>query len=252
MKVNILRGYGLFVALLLIGSVSVLADDVIVYTCFQGFNSRVYIMDMDGTVLDWFQYNNYRLCDLELIDDEVHIVDAFAPRSFILDLETGGLDLIIDDWSLYYFYDIAFDGSYLYVTEWDMNRYFPDGTKDSATGYDGYVYGSTYFNDRLYTLTEDNLIQCWDISQWPDMIPEPASIITPPTPDCRGLSHDGEYIWTAESKGEQIGFIYCFNTEGTIITQIIEPAYSGWGVCVAPNYPTALHRNTWASIKMSY
>ncbi|MCD4847927.1 MAG: hypothetical protein K8R76_07035 [Candidatus Aegiribacteria sp.] len=172
MKAKILRGLGVFVVLFLIGSVSVFADDVIVYTCYQGFNSRVYIMDMDGT-------------------------------------------------------------------------------KDSSTSYDGYVYGSTYLNDRLYTLTEDNLIQCWDISQWPDMILYPPSMITPPTPECRGLSHDGEHFWTAESK-DQAGFIYCFNTEGTIITQINEPAYSGWGVCVAPNYPTALHRHTWASIKMSY
>ncbi|MCD4707823.1 MAG: hypothetical protein K8S62_08795 [Candidatus Sabulitectum sp.] len=229
-----------------------IAKDVIVYTCYQGFNSKVYIMDTDGTVLDWFQYDNYRLCDLELIDGEVHIADAFAPRSFILDLENGDLDLIIDDWSLYYFYDIAFDGSYLYVTEWDINRYFPDGTKDSSTGYDGMIYGSTYFNDRLYTLTEDNLIQCWDISQWPDMVLNPASVITPPTSDCRGLSHDGEFFWTAESKEGQAGFIYCFNTAGTIITQINEPACAGWGVCIAPDYPSALQRHTWAGVKRSY
>ena len=241
----------LLILLIAVSGVSI-AMDVIVYTCYQGFNSRVYIMDMNGTVLDWFQYDNYRLCDLELVNDEVHIVDAFAPRSFILDLETGDLDLIIDDWSLFYFYDIAFDGNYLYVTEWDMNRYLPDGTKDSSTGYDGTILGSTYFNERLYTLTEDTLIQCWDISQWPEMTLDPASVITPPTPDCRGLSNDGEYFWTAESKEDQFGLIYCFNTTGTIITQINEPAYSGWAVCIAPNYPEALQPHTWAGIKRTY
>jgi hypothetical protein len=239
----------LLIILLITISGTSTAEDVIVYTCHQDFISRVYIMNMDGGVLDWFQYDNYRLCDLELIKDEVHIVDAFAPRSFILDLTTGELDLIIDDWSLFYFYDIAFDGNYLYVTEWDMNRYFPDGTKDSSTGYDGNVFGSTYFNNRLYTLTENNLIQCWDISQWPDMILDSTSIITPPTSYCRGLSHDGEYFWTAESKENQTGFIYCFDSSGTIITQIPEPAYSGWSVCITPDYPSTLQPYTWASIK---
>ncbi|MCD4707489.1 MAG: hypothetical protein K8S62_07100 [Candidatus Sabulitectum sp.] len=231
------------------GLTAAIADDVIVYTCYQYFNSRVYIMDMNGTVLDWFEYNNYRLCDLELVNDEVHVVDAFAPRSFILDLETGDLQLIIDDWSLFYFYDIAYDGSFLYVTEWDMNRYMPDGTKDSSTGYDGTILGSTFCYDRLYTLTEDTLIQCWDISGWPTMVLDEPGTITPPTEYCRGLSFDGENFWTAESKEGQLGSIICFDQTGAVITQIAEPAFQGWSACIAPFTPQHLHRHTWTAIK---
>ncbi len=235
--------------IVLCGVSAAAAEDVIVYTCYQGFNSRVYIMDMSGTVLDWFEYSNYRLCDLELVNGEVHIVDAFAPRSFILDLETGDLQLIIDDWSLFYFYDIAYDGSFLYVTEWDMNRYLPDGTKDSSTGYNGTIFGSTFCNNRLYTLTEDTLIQCWDISGWPDMVLDEGGSITPPTPYCRGLSFDGDNFWTAESKEDQLGSIICFDSTGAIVTQITEPSYRGWSACIASYDPQNLHPHTWAAIK---
>ena len=73
------------------------AEDVIVYTCYQNFDSRIYIMGMDGSVYDWYQYDWYRLCDLEIVDGNVHVVDAFAPRSYQLDIQTGELDLILSD-----------------------------------------------------------------------------------------------------------------------------------------------------------
>ena len=242
----------LLTALLLAVGGTGTAEDVLVYTCYQGFNSRVYIMSMNGTVLDWFQYNNYRLCDLEVVNGDVHIVDAFAPRSFILDIETGDLELIIDDLSLFYFYDIAFDETYLYTTEWSMNRYLPDGTKDSSAGFSHDVLGSTFMNDKLYTINEDSLLRCWDISLWPAIIECPSAVSVPPSVYCRGLSNHGDNFWTAESKENQTGFIYCFSTSGAVIAQIPEPAFSGWGVCVATGYPSSMKLNTWASIKHSF
>ncbi len=145
------------------------------------------------------------------------VVNRFDVYLINLDLETGDLQLIIDDWSLYCFYDIAYDGSFLYVTEWDMNRYLPDGTKDSSTGYNGSIFGSTFCNNRLYTL-----IQCWDISGWPDMVLDEGGSITPPTPYCRGLSFDGDNFWTAERKEDQLGSIICFDSTGAIVTQITD------------------------------
>ncbi len=225
------------------------AEDVIVYTCYQNFDSRIYIMGMDGSVYDWYQYDWYRLCDLEIVDGNVHVVDAFAPRSYQLDIQTGELDLIIDDWSLYYFYDIAFDGDYLYVTEWDMNRYLPDGTGDSSTGFNYDALGSTYFDDRLWTLNEDSLIRSWDISLWPSIVEDTLLNFNPPSASCRGLSYDGEYLWSAESLESQLGYIYCFDLNGTVICHISEPAYRGWAACKASGYQSALESSTWGALK---
>ena len=225
------------------------AEDVIVYSCYQNFNSRIYILGMDGSVYDWFQYDMYRICDLENVNGDVHLAEAFAPRSYRIDLQTGELDLIIDDWFLYYFYDLAFDGNYLYVTEWDMNRYLPDGTGGSSTSFDHDVYGSTFLDDRLWTINEDSLIRCWDISSWPVMVEDSARSFSPPTGSCRGLSHDGEFFWTAESIESQLGYIYCFDSEGTVVTEIVEPSFQGWSACITSGYQSDIESGTWGSIK---
>lgn len=240
----------LHLILLIAGAVQ--AEDVIVYTCHQDFNSRIYILGMDGTVYDWFQYNMYRLCDLEVVNDTVHVVDAFAPRSYQLDLQTGELDLIIDDWLLYYFYDIAYDSTYLYVTEWDMNRYLPDGTKYSSTGFDYEVYGSAYSGNRLWTLNEDSRIRCWDISLWPSVVEDSLQVFNPPSVSCRGLSHDGEYFWSAEALDSQTGYIYCFDMDGTVIRQIVQPAFTGWAACMVSGYQSALDTSTWGALKRGH
>ncbi len=241
------------VALLLsaIGA-NVSAEDVIVYTAHQDFNSRIYILGMDGTVYDWFQYDMFRMVDLEVVDGQVHVADAFAPRSFKLDLQSGELDLVIDDWSLFYFYDIAYDSTYLYVTEWDMNRYLPDGTKESSAGFDYEVFGSAYCSGRLWTLNEDNLIRSWDISLWPVMAADTALTFAPPSVSCRGLSYDGENFWSAEALDSQTGYIYCFDQSGTVVHQILEPAYTGWAACVASGYESALDSRTWGALKRMY
>lgn len=224
-------------------------EDVIVFTAYQNFDSRIYIMSMDGTVYDWFQYDYHRLCDLEVVEGEVHVAEAFAPRSYVLDIQTGQLELVIDDWSLYYFYDLAYDGEYLYVTEWNMNRYLPDGSGGSSASFDLDVLGSAWADDRLWTLNDDGLIRAWDTSGWPELTQDTSLTLEPPSPDCRGLSHDGEYFWTAESIESQTGFIYRFNSSGMVVTQLPEPAFRGWSACVAPGYQSDLSSRTWAGIK---
>ena len=228
------------------------AEDVIVYTCHQTWDSRIYIMTMDGQVLDWFQYDYFRLCDLDVVDGMVSVADAFAPRSYTVDLLTGDLDLVIDDWSLYYFYDLAWDGGYLYVTEWDLNRYLPDGTRDSSTGFDYDTMGACFDGEHYWTVSDDGVIRCWDISAWPLIEQIESLCFQPPSDSCRGLWFDGECFWTAEALESSTGFIYRFTGGGVIVQQWAEPAFTGWSACVATGYPSGLEPRTWAAIKSGF
>jgi len=81
---------------------------------------------------------------MEVVNNELYAVDAFAPRLYKVDIETGDLEVIIDDWSLFYFYDVAFDGTYFYVTEWDLNRYDINGVKNGTAPFDEDVFGSAW------------------------------------------------------------------------------------------------------------
>ncbi len=224
-------------------------DEVIVLTCHQTWDSRIYVMDMQGNVLDWHQYEFYRLCDVEVVGEEVHVVDAFAPRSFRVDLETWELETVIDDWSLYYFYDLAFDGSYLYVTEWDLNRYLPDGTKDSSADFDHDVMGSCCQGARLWTLCDDDTVRCWNTSEWPELTEVESAAFSPPGEACRGLWHDGEHFWSAEALESSCGMIYRFDDSGTVLSQLQAPAFTGWAACTFDGYPSGLTESTWGALK---
>jgi hypothetical protein len=203
-----------------------------VYTANQGFLSRIYVLNPDGSVDDYFEYVNYHFVDIETVDNEVYVSEAFAPRVYRVDIQTGDLDVVVDDWTLYYFYGIAFDGQYFYLQEWDLNRYDIDGDKDGTAVFDETVYGAAWDGSFYWTLTDDGIVKCWKIEAWPSVIELSAKNFSPPTPDCRGLWYDGEYFWTAESFESEPGYIYQFDYNGSVVTQIPEPTYSGWGVCI--------------------
>jgi hypothetical protein len=101
------------------------------------------------------------------------------------------------------------------------------------------VHGGAWDGSYYWTLTDENLVKCWDVSAWPSVTEVPENAFTPPTPDCCGLWFDGQYFWTAESKDGTLGNIYTFNYTGTIIDQWLEPAFRGWSACVikASDYP---------------
>jgi hypothetical protein len=202
--------------------------DLIVYTAHQEWLSRIYVLDTNGTVLNYFQYDFYRWADVEIVDNELYLAEAFAPRVYKVDLRSGELDLVIDDWSLYYFYDLAYDGSFFYVEEWDYNRYYPDGTKDGTASYDGTVYGSAWDGEYLWTLGDEDLVRCWDNSNWPDLQEVTENNFTPPSAACRGLWFDGEHFWTAEAIDGSLGYIYKFDHSGQVVRQWLEPAFAGW------------------------
>ncbi len=207
-------------------------EDMIVFTAHQTWLSRIYLLNLDGSVYTYFEYDMYRLMDVEVVDNEVYVVDAFAPRMFRVDLNTGGLDLVIDDWSLYYFYDLAFDGAYFYVTEWDLNRYDINGDKDGTASFDQSVFGSAWDGQYLWTLGQDSLIRSWDVDGWPSVEAAPAGNIEPPSGACRGLWYDGEYFWSAESIDGAVGQIYKFDRDGQVVRQWTEPAFRGWSACL--------------------
>jgi len=215
------------------------SEDVIVYTAHQDWLSRIYVLRMNGTIIDYFEYSFYFFADLEVVNNEVYAAEAFAPRTYKVDLYTGALDLVIDDWSLYYFYDLAFDGTYFYLNEWDLNRYDINGNKDGTASFDESVHGGAWDGDYYWTLTDANLIKCWDISTWPSLTEVPENAFAPPTPDCRGLWFDGLYFWTAESIEGTLGYIYQFNHRGAVINRWLEPAFRGWSACVikATDFP---------------
>lgn len=206
--------------------------DFIVYTANQGWLSRVYVLDMGGSVDRYFEYEFYRFCGMEVVDGEVYLAEAFAPRVLKVDLDTGDLDVIVDDWTLYYFYDVAFDGTFFYLDEWDLNRYWFSGTKDGVAAFDENVFGMAWDGEHLYTLDDTNVIKCWDIAGWPAVVEVPELTFAPPSAACRGLFFDGEAFWSAESIEEALGRIYRFAHGGTVLRMWDEPAYQGWGACV--------------------
>jgi hypothetical protein len=207
------------------------AEDVIVFTAHQDWLSRIYILRMNGSVINYFEYSFYRFNDVEVVDNQLYVAEAFAPRAYRVDIQNGALETIIDDWSLYYFYDLAFDGDYFYVDEWDLNRYDINGVKDGTASFDATVFGSAWDGAYLWTLNDVGVMQAWDVSGWPDVIPAPVPDMTPPSDECRGLWFDGAFFWTAESH-EGLGYIYQFDHHGQIVNQWLEPAYYGWGACV--------------------
>ena len=208
------------------------AEGIIVYTAHQEWPSRIYLLRMNGSVITYYEYDFTRLVDLEVVNNEVYVAEAFAPRAYKINLDTGDLELIIDDWSLYYFYDLAFDGTYFYVTEWDLNRYDINGNKDGTASFDEYVLGSAWDGTYYWTLNDENQIKCWDLSNWPTIIEVPGNAFSPPTPNCRGLWFDGLYFWTTESIEGTLGYIYKFNYAGEVISQWLEPAFRCWSACV--------------------
>ncbi len=213
-------------------STALFGEDYIVYTAHQSFDSRIYLMHMDGSIHTYYDYSNVRLCGLEVVNNEVYVAEAFCPLVYKLDVHTGNLETIIFDISLYYLYDVCFDGTYFYVDEWDLNRYDINGNKDGTANFDEYVLGAAWNGEHYWTLNDTNEIRCWDISGWPTITEVPSNNFTPPTPDCRGLWFDGQYFWTSESIANTLGHIYKFDYSGTVIDQWLEPAYRGWGACV--------------------
>jgi hypothetical protein len=218
--------------LMLFTSPVLLAEDLIVATAHQDWLSRIYVLHMDGLVKDYFEYSFYYFADVEVVNNEVYVAEAFAPRVYKVDLSTGDLNVVIDDWSLYVFYDVAFDGTYFYVDEWDLNRYDINGSWQGTVSFDEYVMGSAWDGTYYWTLNDENLIKCWDISAWPTVIEVVANSFTPPSPQCRGLWFDGQDFWSAESIDGILGYIYQFDYNGKVINNWLEPAFRGWAACV--------------------
>lgn len=224
-----------FLSLHFIGHAAVGSDDFIVFTAYQGLLSRIYVLNMDGTVHTYHEYENYRWQDITVIDNEVYIAEAIMPGIYKVDILTGDLTLVMHDFWLYYFYGLAWDGTYFYVKEWSMNRYDINGVKHGSASFSGSVFGATFADGYYWMMGNENLVRCWSFDDWPTLVENPLNNFTPPSEHCRGLWYDGEYFWTAESIESQLGKIYRFDNTGQIIEEWTAPAFRGWGVAKVTN-----------------
>ena len=89
------------------------------------------------------------------------------------------------DWSLYYFYDVACDGTYFYLDEWDLNRYDMNGDRVGMASFDEYVLGSAFASGFYWTLNDLNQIRCWDLSGWPSIVEVPGNALVQYSVWCR-------------------------------------------------------------------
>lgn len=217
------------------GYSDVSSDEFIVFTANQGLLSRIYVLNMDGTVHTYHEYENYRWQDITVIDNEVFIAEAIMPGIYKVNILSGELTLIMHDFWLYYFYGLAWDGTYFYVKEWSMNRYDINGVKHGSASFSGSVFGATFAEGFYWMIGNENLIRCWSFEEWPTLVENPLNNFTPPSEHCRGLWYDGEYFWTAESIESQLGKIYRFDSTGQIIEQWTAPAFRGWGAAKVTN-----------------
>ena len=48
------------------------AEDAMVYTAHQDWPSRIYVLRMDGTIVNCFEYWYYRFVDTELVNNELY------------------------------------------------------------------------------------------------------------------------------------------------------------------------------------
>ena len=219
------------------------AGELMVFTANQEWLSRIYVMDEDAHVIDYHEYEFYRFTGMEVVDGELYVAEAFAPRVYKVDPRTGALEVFIDDWSLYYFYDVAFDGAHFYLDEWDLNRYDAGGGYAGTAGFDEDVLGCAWDGQYLWTLDDTGPVRCWDLGRWPEVAAVTANDFAPPSSRCRGLWFDGEHFWSAES-GDSPGYIYVFDHDGQVVQQWPEPAFSGWAAVMVPDPATAVDANS--------
>lgn len=104
------------------------------------------------------------------------------------------------------------------MTEWGVNRYNINGNKDGIAFFDQSLHDSAWDGSYYWTLTDENIIKCGDISAWLSLTEEAENNFNPRTSSYRGLWFDGQYSWTAESIDGVLGHIYQFKYRGTLIS----------------------------------
>lgn len=202
-----------------------LAERVIVYNGVDEFDSRVYLIFADGSS-SYFEYPVYRFADIEIVNNEVYLAEAFAPRVYKMNIKTGELKVVVDDWSLFVFYGIFNDGQYFYVREENLRRYTMAGKFESSAKFSEKILGSAWDGRYMWTMNE-NALKSWDISQWPKITETTLASVAAPAENCRGLWHDGHALWTVcrANAGNQI---IQFTTDGKSIEKTEHQGFPGW------------------------
>ncbi len=119
-------------------------EELVVFTAHQNMDSRIYVLRADGSIRDMYEAFTFYAADVEVVNGEVYVVESFQPKVVRLNLDTGQRTPVITDISLIAFYDVACDGNWFYIMEWDFRRYDLDGHYDSTASFDGEVFGNDH------------------------------------------------------------------------------------------------------------
>jgi len=232
LPVNFLRY--LVAGFFLITSVLIKAQpaDTLIQTAHQTFNSRIYLMDGQGNTLEYFDYENYRLVDMTIADDELYVADAFGPVVLKVDITDGSLEQFIIELPHTAYYGLAYDSNYFYVEDFGtLYRYDEQGEQQSSASFGETIFGMAWDGQYLYTVIEDDeQIRCWDLSDWPELSEVEQNAIARPSDACRGLFFDGTYFWTSEALETVPGNSYRMNHDGEIIESFDNASHIGWGI----------------------
>ncbi len=101
----------------------------LVFVANQSWFSRIYLMEMNGSVVTYHEYEYYIFSDVTVVNNELYVADWVAPALYCLDPFTGALDIVVSDLWLNSMYDVAWDGEFFYIDEWDLNRYDINGVR---------------------------------------------------------------------------------------------------------------------------
>ena len=227
--------------------------DTLIQTAHQTFNSRIYLMDGQGSTLNYYEYENYRLVDMTIADDEVYVADAFGPVVLKVDLETGTLEQFILELPHTAYYGLAYDSTFFYVEDFGvLYRYDEQGEQQSSTSFGETIFGMAWDGQYLWTIIEeDDMVRCWDLSAWPELTEIEDNAIAKPSDACRGLFFDGEYFWTSEAHETIPGNSYRFDHEGNIIETHENANQVGWGIAAKLDTTTTAISKSHSSQKIN-
>lgn len=206
--------------------------DTLIQTAHQTFNSRIYLMDGQGNTMTYYDYENYRFVDMTIADDEVYVADAFGPVVLKVDLSNGSLEQFIIELPHTAYYGLAHDTTYFYVEDFGtLYRYDEQGEQQSSSSFGETIFGMAWDGQYLWTVIEDDeLIRCWDLTDWPELTEVEENAIARPSDACRGLFFDGNYFWTSEALETLPGNSYRFDHDGVIFETVQNASHIGWGI----------------------
>jgi len=129
-------------------------------------------------------------------------------------------------------YGLAFDGTYLWVSDITNDRIYKittsgsvvssfasPGPSSAGLAFDGtYLWVSDYSNDRIYKITTSGSV---------------VSSFASPGPNSYGLAFDGTYLWVSDITNDRI---YKITTSGSVVSSFASPGPFSYGLAFDGTY----------------